>query len=82
MKKRIILPTMKKRIVNISQANIFDEILEKLEVSKILEEIADKWKNKDFSKQVYFDKKITKKRNNMGHRSGIIQFIKAYRPKQ
>lgn len=73
---------MKKRIVNISQENIFDEVLKKPEVSEILEEITDKWKNKDFSKQVYFDKKITKKRNNMGHRSGIIQFIRAHRPKQ
>ena len=73
------LPTMQKRIVNISQENIFDEVLDKPDVAEILEEITEKWKNKDFSKKVYFDKRPTHGHSSPRHRSGTIQFIKAYK---
>ena len=68
---------MKKRIVHISEENIFDQVLHKPEVSGILEEIAEKWESMNFSKRVYFEKKRSKKRGQ-----GSIQFIKASKPKQ
>lgn len=72
---------MKKRIVHISEENIFYKVLEKQKVSDIVDELKEKWDNMNFSKKVYFEKRYTGK-DNQGRKSGTIQFIRANKPKQ
>ncbi len=73
------LPTMKKRTVNISEEVVFDDITDKVETEEIIGDLTRKWKDKDFSKKVYFNKRITKIRNAASQ--GTIDFIRAYKPK-
>jgi hypothetical protein len=70
---------MKKRTVNISEEVVFDDITGKVETEQIIGDLTKKWKNKDFSIKVYFNKRITR-RYKMAER-GTIDFIKAYKPK-
>ncbi len=70
---------MKKRTVNISEEVVFDDITEKVETEKIIGDLTRKWKDKDFSKKVYFNKRLTKIRNTA--HQGTIDFIRAYKPK-
>jgi hypothetical protein len=70
---------MKKRTVNISEEVVFDDITEKVETEEIIGDLTKKWKNKDFSKRVYFNKRITSIRNAANQ--GTIDFIRAYKPK-
>ena len=70
---------MEKRIVNISEEIVFDDVIEKVETKEIIDDILKKWKYKDFSKKVYFNKRVTKIRNSA--HQGTIDFIRAYKPK-
>ncbi len=70
---------MKKRTVNISEEVVFDDITEKVATEDIIGDLAKKWKNKDFSKKVYFNKRITHKHKKAVE--GTIDFIRAYKPK-
>jgi hypothetical protein len=70
---------MKKRTVNMSEEVVFDDITEKVETEKIIGDLTKKWKNKDFSIKVYFNKRITKIQNAASQ--GTIDFIRAYKPK-
>ncbi len=73
------LPTMKKRIVNISEEVVFDDITKKVETKEIIRELTKKWKNNDFSKKVYYNKRITRRYRTA--EQGTIDFIRAYKPK-
>jgi hypothetical protein len=68
---------MEKRIVHISEENIFYQVLEKKKVSDIIDELKEKWESLNFSKKVYFEKRRSK---ILG--KGSILFMRAIKPKQ
>ncbi len=70
---------MQKRIVNISEEVVFDDITEKVKTEEIIRDLTKKWKNKDFSKKVYYNKRIT--RRYKAAEQGTIDFIRAHKPK-
>ncbi len=79
---------MKKRIVNISEEVVFDDITEKVETEEIIGDLTKKWKNNDFSKKVYFNKRNIRRHNTISKgrplflgTQGAIDFIRAYKPK-